>query len=187
MFLALMLSTAVVAPPGFASAAGVEYVATDNRHGVVLRAGNEVLYLGRDCDAAMANGERGRWWWSEKGFAAYFTMATVRFPGQRFDARLADRLRKCRSPGPRPVTAEALEGVWWYRCDEPHAVFAVGGEEWTWADSELPPARMSFDGDIVTVHMDYESNWRFHSGTRDRLVFESLDEPGRFHAYRTCD
>ena len=62
--------------------AGGGWDISENQHGAVLRRGNIILYLGRNCDARSPRYGVGRWGWANGGYLVIFPQRRFGFPRQ---------------------------------------------------------------------------------------------------------
>lgn len=62
---------------------GVEYLATENEHGITLKSGGAVIYLGKSCDAFSPQHGEGKWGWQRNGLIVRLKTVKIEFPGQK--------------------------------------------------------------------------------------------------------
>ncbi|WP_446008492.1 hypothetical protein [Candidatus Electrothrix sp.] len=66
----------------YVDGSGIEYTTTKNEHGVIFKANNVTLYLGKSCDAYSPQFGRGSWAWANGGVMVKLEKKEIGFPHQ---------------------------------------------------------------------------------------------------------
>lgn len=74
-----VIKEAATAPPVQRQQQTEQYTIQVNQHGAVFRSANDVLYLGKDCDAESKNSGKGRWTWGPNGVVVLLEKRRVIF------------------------------------------------------------------------------------------------------------